>query len=233
MATQTGTKLEQMSKDELYELAQEADVEGRSDMTKDELVDALRLETKGPDAVELILDQHETIRELFSTYESLSDRPSQRKDDTVREIITVLSKHANVEEMLFYPKAMAVVPELEQHVEEDMEEHRLVELALLQLDHMSSDSERFDAKVRVVIENVREHLQEEEQDLLPRVREAMDEEELRQLGAAMETAWATAPTRPHPMTPKTPLAKFLAGPALAIYDRGVNVLRAVRKRIGR
>ena len=33
---------EEWTKDELYDRAQELDVEGRSDMTKDELIDALR-----------------------------------------------------------------------------------------------------------------------------------------------------------------------------------------------
>lgn len=233
MATRTAVRLEEKTKEELYDLAQEAEIEGRSEMNKDELVEALESESKGPNAVDLILEQHETIRELFTTFESLSDRPSKRKDDTVREIITVLSKHANVEEMLFYPTAMEVVPELQEHVEEDMEEHRLVELALLQLDHLSSESDRFDAKVRVVVENVREHLEEEEQELLPRIREEMDEDDLRQLGAAMLTAWETAPSRPHPMTPKSPVVKFLVGPAVAAYDWSVNTLRSLRKTISR
>jgi Rho termination factor, N-terminal domain len=37
-----GDSLESMTKDELYKRAQEADIPGRSDMTKDELVRALR-----------------------------------------------------------------------------------------------------------------------------------------------------------------------------------------------
>lgn len=234
MSTNTQTQTaHEMTKEELYERAQELEVQGRSEMTKDELVDALETREKGPDAVDLILRQHEQIRARFAAFRDLSDRPSQRKEDTVRDIITLLSKHANVEEQLFYPAVEAELPELAEHVEEDREEHRLVEFALLQLDRMSAEADTYDAKVRVVINEVTEHMDEEERDILPRVREEVDADRRRELGAAMEQAWDTAPSRPHPMTPKHPVAKFLVGPAVAAVDWGTNALRTVRKALSR
>jgi hemerythrin superfamily protein len=227
------TTQKELTKDELYERAQELDIEGRSSMTKDELADAVQTKETGPDAVRLILEQHEQIRDRFSAFESLSDRPSQKKEDTVREIITLLSKHAAIEEQLFYPVALDLLPDLAEHVREDLEEHRLVELALLELDHASVHSERYNAKVRVVIENVRHHLEEEEEELLPAIREQVDEETRRKLGAAMAAAWETAPTRPHPLTPENPLVKIVTGAPVAVYDWTVNALRTARKMIGR
>jgi hemerythrin superfamily protein len=226
-------QLEEMTREELYELAQEHDVEGRSEMTKDELVEALRVNLKGPDAVDLIIEQHEQIRERFAAFQELSDRPSQRKEDAVRDIITLLSRHAAMEEELFYPAVQDEIPELAEHVEEDLEEHRLVELVLMQLDRMRPKDDTYDAKVRVVIKNVTEHMEEEEADVLPSIRGAIDEERRRELGHAMVAAWETAPTRPHPLTPKHPLVKFIVEPAAAAVDRGTNAARAVRKAISR
>lgn len=236
MATQTETETktyEQMTREELYERAQELDIDGRSEMSKDELIAALETHETGPDAVDVILRQHEQIRDRFAAFKELSSRPSQRKEDTVREIITLLSKHANMEEKLFYPAVEADIPELAEHVEEDREEHRLVELALLQLDRMSADADTYDAKVRVVINEVTEHMDEEERDILPRIREETDEERRRELGAAMTKAWEAAPSRPHPMTPKHPVAKFVVGPLVAAVDWGTNAVRTLRKTITR
>jgi hemerythrin superfamily protein len=230
MAQDTAVELQELTKDELYERAQEADIEGRSDMNKDELVRALVEHEQGPDAVDLIISQHDRIRELFSDYRELSDRPSKRKEELVREIITFLSKHAAIEETLFYPAAQKAVPDIEHEIAEDLEEHHLAELALLELDHLPVDADRFDAKVTVLMENIQHHLEEEEQDLLPKIREHMDDEERRRLGTALQEAWLIAPERPHPFAPDHPLIKQLITVPTFVYDRLVNATRTIRER---
>lgn len=222
-----------MTREELYELAQERDIDGRSEMTKEELADALERTDLGPDAVELLVSQHRDIDELFQRFEDLSPRPSQKKDDLVRDIITNLVRHAEIEEQIFYPTVAAEVPDVEEAVQEDLEEHHVVEVLLWELDHMTSDGERFDAKVKVLIENVRHHVEEEEDELLPAVRDAMDEDARRRLGGAMERAWKGAAERPHPLSPDTPPGNVLAGIPAALFDRVVNVLRAVSKVVRR
>ena len=63
---------------------------------------------------------------------------------------------------------------------------------------MDPEAERFDAKVTVLIENVRHHVEEEESEYFPEVRSALGRKALGELGDAMATAKETAPTRPHP-----------------------------------
>lgn len=229
----TTTRYQNKTREELYDLAQERDIEGRSDMTKNELVAALERSDLGPDAVELLVRQHDEVEQLFKDFEELSSRPSQKKDDLVRDIITMLVRHAEIEEQIFYPAAAEQVPGVKGAVEEDLEEHHVVELMLWELDHLKSDHERFDAKVKVLIENVRHHIEEEEGELLPQVREALDEETRRRLGGAMERAWKVAPERPHPLSPDTPPGNVLAGIPAAVMDRAVNLGRTVFKLIRR
>ena len=232
-ATKTRSRYEAMNREELYELAQERDIDGRSEMTKEELVDALRLDDLGPDAIELLRRQHDEFRDRFEQFEALSSRPSQKKTDLVAETITLLVKHAEIEEQVFYPALREEVPELADEVDEDLEEHHVAELLMSELDGMTSDGPRFDAKFTVLMENVRHHLEEEEDELFPKVVEALSEERRRELGGAMRRQWELAPTRPHPHAPDTPPANLIAGLPATLLDLTVGGFRFARRLIGR
>ncbi len=67
---------------------------------------------------------------------------------------------------------------------------------LSELAKLDPKDERFDAKVTVLIENVRHHVEEEEQEWFPQVREAMGRKRLQELGEEMEKAKPTAPRDP-------------------------------------
>lgn len=238
MATATTTTArsqgyDDLTKEELYELAQERDIDGRSQMDRDELQQAVELADTGPDAVALLQAQHERFRELFTEFRGLAKRPSQKKQDLVRTMITELVKHAEIEEQVFYPAVREEVDGVADLVDEDLEEHHAAELLMDELDRMSAEATRYDAKVTVLIENVEHHMEEEEEDLFPEVRTQLSEARRRELGDAMEKMWRIAPSRPHPASPDTPPANTVAGLPAAAIDLGVNVLRYARKRIQR
>ena len=64
----------------------------------------------------------------------------------------------------------------------------------------------FDAKVTVLMENVRHHVKEEEKSLFPQVRKAMGRQKLNELGQSLADAKRTAPTRPAPHVQSEPVA---------------------------
>jgi hemerythrin superfamily protein len=234
MATKTKTKTdagsayEERTREELYELAQEREIDGRADMSKEELVDALRLDDLGPDVLALLQRQHDEIRSRFEEFDGLSSRASKKKDELVRSIITDLVKHAEIEEQVFYPAVRDELDGLGDELDEDLEEHHAAELLLSELDGVSSDAPRFDAKVKVLQENVRHHMEEEESDLFPKVREGLDERRRRELGGAMVELWKVAPTRPHPRTPDTPPGNLIAGVQGAATDVAVETARGAK-----
>src|SRR3712207_3009561 len=99
------------------------------------------------------------------------------------------------------------------------EEHHVVKWLLSELEGMAPDAERFEAKVTVLMENIRHHVEEEESDLFPKVRTALGRKALGDMGEAMERAKAIAPTHPHPRSPDTPPGNIVTGVVAAALDR--------------
>jgi hemerythrin-like domain-containing protein len=76
------------------------------------------------------------------------------------------------------------------------EEHHVADVLCVELAAMKPDDERFDAKTTVLIENVSHHIEEEEDEWFPQVREALGRKELQEIGARMLEMRKDAPRRP-------------------------------------
>ncbi|MEU6739803.1 MULTISPECIES: hemerythrin domain-containing protein [Streptosporangium] len=148
------------------------------------------------DAIVLLKDDHKTVEKLFKEFEQAGETAYKKKQEIVEKISQELCEHAYIEEAIFYPEARAEVPDTSDHVLESVEEHHVVAWLLSELKGMDPKDERFDAKVTVLIENVRHHVKEEEEDWFPQVREALGRNRLQELGERMEKAKAEAPSDP-------------------------------------
>jgi hemerythrin-like domain-containing protein len=173
----------------------------------------------GMDAISMLKDEHKAVEQLFKRFENAGDRARVEKRDVLDRIIEALSMHAAIEEQLFYPVARATVPDTERLALESLEEHHIVKWVLSELDSMNPNDERFDAKVTVLIENVRHHVKEEEQEFFPMVRNGLGRSALRDLGEAMTAAKKVAPTHPHPRSPDTPPGNLVVGTKAGVADR--------------
>jgi hemerythrin superfamily protein len=171
------------------------------------------------DAITLLKTDHKTVEKLFKAFEKAGDRAVKTKADTVKSIIEELSVHAAIEEQIFYPAIRSDVPDTNDEVLEALEEHHIVKWVLSELESMTPTDERFDAKVTVLIENVRHHVAEEETELFPTVRKALGRKRLTELGDAMEAAKKTAPTRPHPRASDTPPGNVVQGVVAGAVDK--------------
>jgi hemerythrin superfamily protein len=183
-----------------------------------------------PDAISVLKADHKRVEALFKRFEKAGDRAHKTRRDVVDQIVEELSVHAAVEEQVFYPAVREAVPEADDDVLEALEEHHVAKWTLSELDGMDPEHERFKAKVTVLIESVRHHIEEEESDLFPKVRQALGRKALTEIGDAMELARAVAPTRPHPRQPDEPPGNILAGTAAAGFDRARKAgMEAVEK----
>lgn len=178
------------------------------------------------DAITLLKQDHKTVEGLFKKFEKTGAKAAVAQKDLAKKIITELSIHAAIEEQVFYPFVREQLPDANETVLEALEEHHVAKWLLSELDGMSTDHERFHAKMMVLIESVRHHVQEEEGELFPEVRQAFGRKALAEVGEKMEAAKKTAPTRPHPKAPDTPPGNIVAGAGAAVIDRVRDGARA-------
>ena len=107
------------------------------------------------DAITLLKDDHKTVEKLFKRFEKAGDGAYKEKATVADKIREELSRHAAIEEKLFYPVIRATVDDVEDLTLESLEEHHIVKWVLSELDDMDPKDERFTAKMTVLIENVR------------------------------------------------------------------------------
>jgi len=193
------------------------------------------------DAIAVLKRDHEEVERLFRQFEKLTERAHRSKQKIVMKIIRELAIHAAVEEMLFYPAVrtaalkanVRTLKEAADTVLESLEEHHVVKWTLSELEKMSSEDERYDAKFKVLMESVRHHIEEEQDELFPKARRLLGEEMLDELGERIEKAKKLAPTRPHPRAPDEPPGNVVAGTVAAVMDRAKDMMREGVERLSR
>ena len=148
------------------------------------------------DAIVMLKDDHKEILAAFKKFEEAGEGALKTKGGLVDRIIELLTVHTYIENEVMYPRVRELVPELEDDVLESYEEHHVADVLVMELSMMTPDDERFDAKTTVLIENVRHHIEEEEDEWFPQVREALGRSALQEIGEAMLESKKKAPRRP-------------------------------------
>lgn len=178
------------------------------------------------DAIALLKADHRTVEKLFKSFEKSGDTAHRTKRKLVDDITRELSIHAAIEEQFLYPAVRRELPQAEDDALEALEEHHVAKWILSELERMSPEDERFDAKVTVLIESVRHHVREEEQELFPEIRSGMSRQALLELGAQLAEAKHLAPTRPHPRSPDEPPANLIVGAVAGVVDRARTAVKS-------
>jgi hemerythrin-like domain-containing protein len=150
------------------------------------------------DAITLLKADHKNVAKLFRDFEKARKNEDPERKQLVQQMIEKLSIHTAIEEEVFYPTIRREVDGIDDDVLEAFEEHHVAKWLLEELTNLPADDERYDAKVTVLIENVRHHVKEEEDELFPEVRDALGRKRLGEIGEQLEIAKADAPRQPQP-----------------------------------
>lgn len=135
--------------------------------------------TQTSDVLEILTAQHTEVDRLFEAIE----KDKGDKAELFHQLSNLLAAHATVEEKIFYPAVMD--DDTGEILHESVEEHlasKRVLADLLDLDP-KANSEEFDAKLKVLKEEVSHHAHEEEEDkLFPMLRKSLDRAQREGLG---------------------------------------------------
>ncbi len=125
------------------------------------------------DAIELLKADHRKVEKLFKDYDKLVEDEGtyNEKEALAATICAELTMHAQVEEEIFYPAARDILDE-EDLVDEAVVEHASAKDLIAQLADMSPDDDLYDAKVKVLSELIEHHVEEEEDEMFPKLKKA-------------------------------------------------------------
>jgi hemerythrin superfamily protein len=173
------------------------------------------------DVIEVLVHDHREVEAMFAELESLrgaSAEEARSRRKAVAEQVTIeLVRHSVAEEVLVYPKVEDKVSAEE--AEHARKEHAEAEETMQRLERLDADDPAFDDELATLMAEIRHHIEDEEGAMFAHMRQVIDIDELRKLGAQVEAFKKVAPTRPHPSVPNTPLARLAAGPAASLFDR--------------
>jgi hemerythrin-like domain-containing protein len=132
-------------------------------------IDAVRPTEEVLDALTLLRSDHETVAELFEDFDAASE---DEKQDIAVDICGALTIHAKIEEEIFYPAAREVLQEEDAELVNEADvEHGAVRQLVAQIEAMDGDDHHFAAMVTVLGEYVKHHVEEEENELFPKLQE--------------------------------------------------------------
>lgn len=173
------------------------------------------------DVVDLLLEQHQQIKDLFGKVKSAK---GERKQELFEELVRLLAVHETAEEVVVHPAARNIDGG-DQIVEARLEEEEDAKNALAELYDMGVDHPNFDIALAALAKAVTQHATYEEKEEFSILRKTLPADKLQRMAGALRAAEAIAPTKPHPMTGESATANLLAGPPLAVFDRMLDAVR--------
>ncbi len=170
---------------------------------------------------ELVID-HREVEEMFAKLEG--ELPPDERQTLLEHVVAELVRHAVAEEAWLYPAVRDRLPDGGAIADKERKDHLEVEQLLKQLEGEDPHDPANRAALHALMATVREHVQDEETRLFPALRTVYSQQELKDLGDKVRTAKRTAPTRPHPLTPRDAVSRRVLGPFVGLVDRTRDAL---------
>ena len=126
----------------------------------------------GQDAIALLTADHREVKEMFEQFEELGDRAKASKEKLKEKICKALIAHTTIEEEIFYPAMRENGEDAEDMVDEAVVEHASAKDLIKQLQEMQPDDDLYDAKVKVLGEQIDHHVQEEEKEMFAKAKKS-------------------------------------------------------------
>ncbi|WP_432969903.1 hemerythrin domain-containing protein [Dactylosporangium sp. CA-233914] len=180
--------------------------------------------TRQQDVVDLLLDQHNEIKSLFSQVKAAR---GEQKRQSFQSLVRLLAVHESAEEQVVHPAARSNAGN--EVVDARLHEESEAKQVLSDLYDLGVEAPEFDAKFAEFERAVLDHASHEERDEFPELRRSTDPDRLRRMAGAVRAAEQVSPTRPHPAAGESAAGNVLLGPPMGVFDRVRDALRDWRQ----
>ena len=169
------------------------------------------------DVVDILTTDHHEVLDLLQQIQITAN--SEERRDLADTVIRELVRHSVAEEMYVYPDMKKYLPDVDEAVDHDVEEHKELEQTMKKLESVDAQSPEFTQLLGELEDILRDHVSDEENEQFPQLRAQVPREELIEIGGKVENAKRLAPTRPHPLAPNNEVFHKLVGPGVGLVDR--------------
>jgi len=173
------------------------------------------------DVISILTIDHREVERMFAELDRLKgstdSNEQQRRKDLAEQVVIELVRHSVAEEAEVYPRIKERVDagEAEQLIKEQAE----AEQTMKELEKLDPGQPEFEQRLSRLMQQIKAHVAEEEQQAFPRLKSTFSTEELVEMGNKVESVKRMAPTRPHPTAPDQPPANKALGPLAGLVDR--------------
>lgn len=129
------------------------------------------MKTAPNDAIAMLTADHAKVKSLFEQFEKLTDRSKVSKKKLADQICSELTIHTQLEEEIFYPGVRGPIHD-DDLMDEALVEHAAAKELIAQIREMDPGDDLYDAKVKVLSEQIEHHVGEEEGDMFPEARKS-------------------------------------------------------------
>ncbi|HET9796214.1 MAG TPA: hemerythrin domain-containing protein [Thermoanaerobaculia bacterium] len=138
-------------------------------------------------ATDLLKEDHDRLKEMFDEFRGLDGGDRREKQRLFRRIASALEVHAEIEERFFYPAVRGTRREDAVEITfEAFEEHKIARTLIGQIESLPKGDPRKDAKMKVLMESVEHHIEEEEEEMFAEANDLGDDR-LDELAEQMQT----------------------------------------------
>lgn len=177
------------------------------------------------DVFSILTHDHREVEELFGKIEQTPQSSHDERRRLVDQAIIELVRHSVGEEQYLYPATRQYVPGGDEIADRELSEHNRAETVMKELEQADAADARFGELLGQLMRDIRQHVQEEENELFPQLSQHTDRETLQDLGQKVSSAKESAPTRPHPSAPsERPGLMKVLGPGAGLVDRARDAL---------
>lgn len=135
------------------------------------------MEKTKTNAIQLLLHDHEEMGKMYHEYVLTGEEAHAKKLDIAEKLNKEITLHFSKEEKVLFPAfAEKGGKEAEEMVQHALEEHRHIEFAMSRLKKTKVENKNFETRMKVLMENLKHHHEDEELEVFPKVNEVLSDE---------------------------------------------------------